>query len=263
MCSGYKKRKPLSSSRFNNDHNLDDRAFTPRDVCVFLYIALHSPMMCCYLVKSCRNLASWTGTFRSSWIRFFSRPRIQTAEGTPCLLRWKTNLPVLALLSGQTSLNPDKSDFQMFLCFCCSWRIKELRWRDSSSAWRSSISRCRKSTASANSRCSAWRYHVPGDGQRWTERGLFVALTTASVCMFVQVQIATLMQLQGSRADPAQLERLQSMLSEKNGEIQNLMTKLQRLEKVEVSAGGHSSLLEKEMKGKPNKYAQNKCLEIV
>lgn len=52
----------------------------------------------------------------------------------------------------------------------------------------------------------------------------------------VQVQIATLMQIQGSRADPAQLERLQSMLSEKNGEIQNLMTKLQRLEKVEVSA---------------------------
>lgn len=50
------------------------------------------------------------------------------------------------------------------------------------------------------------------------------------------MQIATLMQLQGSRADPAQLERLQSMLSEKNGEIQNLMTKLQRLEKVEVTA---------------------------
>lgn len=50
------------------------------------------------------------------------------------------------------------------------------------------------------------------------------------------MQIATLMQLQGSRADPAQLERLQSMLSEKNGEIQNLMTKLQRLEKVEVKA---------------------------
>ncbi|XP_074530909.1 protein Spindly isoform X2 [Halichoeres trimaculatus] len=49
-----------------------------------------------------------------------------------------------------------------------------------------------------------------------------------------KVQIATLMQLQGSRADPAQLERLQSMLLEKNGEIQNLMTKLQRLEKVEM-----------------------------
>ncbi|MEQ2314102.1 hypothetical protein AMECASPLE_008588 [Ameca splendens] len=50
----------------------------------------------------------------------------------------------------------------------------------------------------------------------------------------MKVQIATLMQLQGSRADPAQLERLQSMLSEKNGEIQNLMTKLQRLEKMEM-----------------------------
>ncbi|XP_023273556.1 protein Spindly [Seriola lalandi dorsalis] len=50
----------------------------------------------------------------------------------------------------------------------------------------------------------------------------------------MKVQIATLMQLQGSRADPAQLERLQSMLSEKNGEIQNLMSKLQRLEKVEI-----------------------------
>ncbi|PWA32494.1 hypothetical protein CCH79_00016671 [Gambusia affinis] len=48
------------------------------------------------------------------------------------------------------------------------------------------------------------------------------------------VQIATLMQLQGSRADPAQLERLQSMLSEKNAEIQSLMTKLQRLEKMET-----------------------------
>ncbi|XP_034545003.1 protein Spindly [Notolabrus celidotus] len=50
----------------------------------------------------------------------------------------------------------------------------------------------------------------------------------------MKVQVATLMQLQGSRADPAQLERLQMMLSEKNGEIQNLMTKLQRLEKVEI-----------------------------
>lgn len=50
----------------------------------------------------------------------------------------------------------------------------------------------------------------------------------------LKVQIATLMQLQGSRADPAQLERLQSMILEKNGEIQNLMSKLQRLEKVEI-----------------------------
>lgn len=50
----------------------------------------------------------------------------------------------------------------------------------------------------------------------------------------MQVHIATLMQLQGSRVDPAQMERLQSMVSEKNGEIQDLMIKLQRLEKLEV-----------------------------
>ncbi|KAJ8015235.1 hypothetical protein DPEC_G00024030 [Dallia pectoralis] len=51
----------------------------------------------------------------------------------------------------------------------------------------------------------------------------------------MKVQIATLMQLQGSRADPAQVERLQSMLSEKNSEIQALMIKLHRLEKVEMT----------------------------
>lgn len=62
---------------------------------------------------------------------------------------------------------------------------------------------------------------------------------------WAQVQIATLMQLQGSRADSAQVERLQAMLSEKNGEIQNLMVKLQRLEKVEVRARFNSEKLEK------------------
>ncbi|XP_029965068.1 protein Spindly [Salarias fasciatus] len=50
----------------------------------------------------------------------------------------------------------------------------------------------------------------------------------------MKVQMATLMQLQGSRADPAQLERLQAMLSQKNGEIHGLMSKLQRLERLEV-----------------------------
>ncbi|XP_059918324.1 protein Spindly [Gadus macrocephalus] len=50
----------------------------------------------------------------------------------------------------------------------------------------------------------------------------------------MKVQIATLMQLQGTRADPAQLERLQSMLTEKNEEIHNLVIKLQRLEKSEM-----------------------------
>uniref|UniRef100_A0A3P8X406 Protein Spindly n=1 Tax=Cynoglossus semilaevis TaxID=244447 RepID=A0A3P8X406_CYNSE len=50
----------------------------------------------------------------------------------------------------------------------------------------------------------------------------------------MKVQVATLMQLQGSRTDSAQMERLQSMLCEKNSEIQNLMSKLQRLERVEM-----------------------------
>uniref|UniRef100_A0A3B4CJY6 Protein Spindly n=1 Tax=Pygocentrus nattereri TaxID=42514 RepID=A0A3B4CJY6_PYGNA len=50
----------------------------------------------------------------------------------------------------------------------------------------------------------------------------------------MKVQISNLMQLQGVRADPAQLERLQFMLSEKNSEIETLMRKVQQLEKVEV-----------------------------
>lgn len=49
-----------------------------------------------------------------------------------------------------------------------------------------------------------------------------------------QVHIATLMQLQGARADPVQLERLQTMLCEKNTEIQNLLTKVRQMEKEEV-----------------------------
>ncbi|KAJ8352424.1 hypothetical protein SKAU_G00239000 [Synaphobranchus kaupii] len=51
----------------------------------------------------------------------------------------------------------------------------------------------------------------------------------------MKVQIATLMQLQGSRADIGQLERLQSMLSEKNSEIEALVVKLRRLEKLEIT----------------------------
>ncbi len=49
------------------------------------------------------------------------------------------------------------------------------------------------------------------------------------------MQLATLMQLQGNRADPAQLERLQFMLSEKNNEIESLMMKVRELEKEKVS----------------------------
>ncbi|KAG9349045.1 hypothetical protein JZ751_029363 [Albula glossodonta] len=59
--------------------------------------------------------------------------------------------------------------------------------------------------------------------------------------LFAEVQIATLMQLQGSRVDPGQLERLQSMLSEKNSEIETLMMKLRRLEKVEMTVKAQPS----------------------
>ncbi|KAK1804473.1 hypothetical protein P4O66_020485, partial [Electrophorus voltai] len=51
----------------------------------------------------------------------------------------------------------------------------------------------------------------------------------------MKVQISNLMQLHGSRADPAQLERLQFMLSEKNSEIESLNRKVQKLEKLEIT----------------------------
>ncbi|KAG1930098.1 protein Spindly [Pimephales promelas] len=52
----------------------------------------------------------------------------------------------------------------------------------------------------------------------------------------MKMQIATLMQLQSSRADPAQLERLQFMLSDKNNEIESLMMKVRELEKEKTTA---------------------------
>ncbi|XP_073676435.1 protein Spindly isoform X2 [Garra rufa] len=51
----------------------------------------------------------------------------------------------------------------------------------------------------------------------------------------MKMQIATLMQLQGNRADPAQLERLQFMLSDKNNEIESLMMKVRELEKEKMT----------------------------
>ncbi|CDQ76849.1 unnamed protein product [Oncorhynchus mykiss] len=60
-------------------------------------------------------------------------------------------------------------------------------------------------------------------------------------------EIATMMQLQGSRAGPAHLERLQSMLSEKNSEIQALKIKLRRPEKVEMTLKAQPSSAPVEM----------------
>ncbi|KAM8973682.1 protein Spindly [Pelodytes ibericus] len=47
----------------------------------------------------------------------------------------------------------------------------------------------------------------------------------------MKVQIATLLQLKGSQIDPGQLERLQSMVAQKNSEIETLVVKVRQLEK--------------------------------
>ncbi|XP_075065918.1 protein Spindly [Mixophyes fleayi] len=47
----------------------------------------------------------------------------------------------------------------------------------------------------------------------------------------MKVQIATLLQLKGSQTNPEQLERLQSMVQQKNNEIEKLLAKVHQLEK--------------------------------
>lgn len=51
---------------------------------------------------------------------------------------------------------------------------------------------------------------------------------------FFQLQMATLLQMKGSQAEFEQLERLQSMLEQKNGEIEDLLVKVRQLEKFKV-----------------------------
>ncbi|XP_078065997.1 protein Spindly isoform X2 [Mustelus asterias] len=51
----------------------------------------------------------------------------------------------------------------------------------------------------------------------------------------MKMQIATMLQIKGLQSDPGQLERLQSMLAQKNNEIQALVVKLRRLEKMEIN----------------------------
>lgn len=46
--------------------------------------------------------------------------------------------------------------------------------------------------------------------------------------------MATLLQMKGSQAEFEQLERLQSMLEQKNGEIEDLLMKVRQLEKFKV-----------------------------
>ncbi|NXY32971.1 SPDLY protein, partial [Pomatorhinus ruficollis] len=50
----------------------------------------------------------------------------------------------------------------------------------------------------------------------------------------MKLQMATLLQLKGSQAEFDQLERLQSMLEQKNGEIEDLLMKVRQLEKFKV-----------------------------
>ncbi|XP_005991878.1 protein Spindly [Latimeria chalumnae] len=51
----------------------------------------------------------------------------------------------------------------------------------------------------------------------------------------MKMQVAALLQLKGSQTDPGQLERLQSMLAQKNSEIETLIVKLRHLEKNEMN----------------------------
>ncbi|XP_064314993.1 protein Spindly isoform X1 [Phalacrocorax carbo] len=69
----------------------------------------------------------------------------------------------------------------------------------------------------------------------------------------MKLQMATLLQMKGSQAEFEQLERLQSMLEQKNGEIEDLLMKVRQLEKfktlyenMEESRAGSSSKGESE-----------------
>ncbi|XP_041253966.1 protein Spindly isoform X2 [Onychostruthus taczanowskii] len=55
--------------------------------------------------------------------------------------------------------------------------------------------------------------------------------TSTGNSLFAELQMATLLQLKGSQAEFDQLERLQSMLEQKNGEIKDLLMQVKQLEK--------------------------------
>uniref|UniRef100_A0A803Y4H8 Protein Spindly n=1 Tax=Meleagris gallopavo TaxID=9103 RepID=A0A803Y4H8_MELGA len=55
--------------------------------------------------------------------------------------------------------------------------------------------------------------------------------TSKGNSLFAELQMATLLQMKGSQAEFEQLERLQSMLEQKNGEIEDLLVKVRQLEK--------------------------------
>ncbi|XP_054024339.1 protein Spindly isoform X3 [Dryobates pubescens] len=55
--------------------------------------------------------------------------------------------------------------------------------------------------------------------------------TSRGNSLFAELQMATLLQMKGSQAEFEQLERLQSMLEQKNGEVEDLLIKVRQLEK--------------------------------
>ncbi|NWT73103.1 SPDLY protein, partial [Prunella himalayana] len=67
----------------------------------------------------------------------------------------------------------------------------------------------------------------------------------------MKLQMATLLQLKGSQAEFDQLERLQSMLEQKNGEIEDLLMKVRQLEKFKLTLVLHQSLYENMEESRP------------
>ncbi|NXT07185.1 SPDLY protein, partial [Prunella fulvescens] len=67
----------------------------------------------------------------------------------------------------------------------------------------------------------------------------------------MKLQMATLLQLKGSQAEFDQLERLQSMLEQKNGEIKDLLVKVRQLEKFKLTLVLYQSLYENMEESRP------------
>ncbi|NXX65634.1 SPDLY protein, partial [Spizella passerina] len=67
----------------------------------------------------------------------------------------------------------------------------------------------------------------------------------------MKLQMATLLQLKGSQAEFDQLERLQSMVEQKNGEIEDLLMKVRQLEKFKLTLVLYQSLYENMEESRP------------
>ncbi|XP_054833607.1 protein Spindly [Eublepharis macularius] len=59
----------------------------------------------------------------------------------------------------------------------------------------------------------------------------------------MKLQMATLLRMKGSQGEHDQLERLQNMLQQKNGEIEELILRVKQLEKSKVSENSHELML--------------------